>query len=138
MPCGDISETIRLELDGNDKLLDYTFSKRACGGNIGQKSMLLDQLKGFSARQIIDLEQSKLLDMLNPENSTEGFLAIKHLTIMQTCFLMLYGEMSNKTRNPVRIYSINHTPNGIELEADVKLNLDVKKIDPCNNCGCGL
>ncbi len=138
MPCSDITETIIIKLDKDNKLTDYSFLKRACGGNIGQKSFLLKHLIGYSPEDIINLRQSDLIRSLNPADSTESFLAMKHISVIQFCFQMYYGDKENNPKNAIKFYSINYDENGIELEADVKLELDVKKIDPCNNCGCGL
>ena len=138
MPCGDITETITIKLDANDKLVDYTFLKRACGGNIGQKSLVLEQLKGSSIEEITALSQTALVDMIQPTDMAEQFLIQKHLSVIQFCFDMLYGKKELHPKNMIKFYSIDYGPEGLRLEADVKLELDVKKIEPCHNCGCGL
>ena len=136
MPCSDITETIKIILDPNDRLVDYTFLKRACGGNIGQKSMLLPQLKDKTVEEIIKLSQADLIDKIKPEDKSEEFLIMKHLSVIQFCFEMHYGKKELDPKNIINIYSINYGEDGTVLEADVKLVLDINRIEPCGNCGC--
>jgi hypothetical protein len=133
VPCSDITETITIKLDLHDRLTDYTFLKRTCGSNIGQKSLLLDQLQGKSVDEISALTQNALMNRIKPIDATEQFLIQKHLSVIQLCFDMLYGRKELDPRNVIKFYSINYGPDGMELEADIKLELDVKKIEPCHN-----
>ena len=43
MPCKDVTELLEVVLDSEDRLLDYTFSKRTCGQGVGAASLLIEQ-----------------------------------------------------------------------------------------------
>jgi NifU-like protein involved in Fe-S cluster formation len=138
MPCNDITETISIKLDENDRLIRYSFIKRACGGNIGRQSLILDLLEGRSIEEILQIGQADLLAAANPSNPEERFLVLKHLIVIQSCLEIMQGLRNIDPRDRIKLYSVNYGPEGIELEADIKLNFKVEEINPCSDCGCRL
>ncbi len=61
MPCDDVGESIRVLLDKDERIIDYSLQKRSCGKAIGEVSLIGRQLYGKTATDILELELEEFL-----------------------------------------------------------------------------
>jgi hypothetical protein len=139
MPCSDISETIRVVLDHQDKLIEYTFSKQSCGQGIGTKDLLHKEFAGKTPEVILEMEPGALLDRY-PETSEEviHFLYLKHFFAIHSVMEVLIGRASGGKSQACVLAELSYDVNGLTIEADINIDLNTRKIKACGGCGtCG-
>jgi nitrogen fixation NifU-like protein len=61
--CGD-ELTVRLALDGDERIADVRFSGHGCAISQAAASMASDEVKGMSVDQLLRLDRSFVLDLL--------------------------------------------------------------------------
>lgn len=138
MPCRDVTETVRLTLDGEDRLLDYALAKRTCRRGVGTQDLLLQRVRGLSARELLALDADALFGAGGPATDLEEFLALKHLFAIQEALSVLSGDRPGGTGDRCTIGEVSSSGGEIEVRAEISLDLLTEKIRSCGRCkGCG-
>ena len=133
MPCHDVSETLRLKLEGQDRLVEYQLSKQTCGKAVGVEDLLIGELAGFSSAEILSLEPDGFVD---PEQSVEvAFLRLKHLFALQAGIRVLTGQEAGGRLNPITVVQIEYENETMLLEADISVDMITDQIKSCGACG---
>ena len=60
MPCNDISERILVDLDLNDRVINYSLTKETCGAEVGSPSLLHAMVAEKDLQAILDLDSFSL------------------------------------------------------------------------------
>ncbi|MBI2436095.1 MAG: hypothetical protein HYV26_24825, partial [Candidatus Hydrogenedentes bacterium] len=55
MPCTDVTEIIRVEVDAEDRLKSYRFIKRTCGQGVGTDALLAPEICGQQIEHLVAL-----------------------------------------------------------------------------------
>jgi hypothetical protein len=136
MPCHDVSEILRLKLDGGDQLLEYQLSKQTCGKAVGVDDLLMGELAGFSSVDILSLEPD---DFVAQEPLVEvAFLRLKHLFALQAGIRVLIGQEAGGRLSPITVVQIEYENETMILEADISVDMITNQIKSCGACGgCG-
>jgi hypothetical protein len=139
MPCNDITEIIRVVLDEHDRLKHYAFTKRTCGQGVGVTSLLLDELAGKTADEILATEPVDFIALHPSDEELEEFLTLKHLIAVQEALEVLTGRESGGPADICAAAEIVYDEGECIIEAEIKVDLVADKIKACGGCtGCGV
>ena len=138
MPCSDVTELIRVELDENDRLLDYRFVKRTCGQGVGVDCLLLSIMSGKRAQDILATAPETFLESQPAGEPIEEFLALKHLIALQSALEVLLGQSAGGAKDICAAAEIGFEDGVTTLDARIRVDLVTERIKSCGNCkGCG-
>jgi hypothetical protein len=135
MPCSDITEVLRLELDAADRLRSYALNKRTCGAPIGDEALLLPQVAGADLEALLTLSFDEVLAGVAPG---EEFLVAKHLVALQEAAAVLLGRAPTHPEAACTTVSLAAEGEALAFEALVRVDALAHKIKACGNCKrCG-
>ncbi len=134
MPCHDVTEILRVELDQCDRIVFYSLSKNSCGGSVGKPSLLKRQVKNRTAQQVLALSPDELLRRLNLRSTTWEFLHVKHLLALQTGLRVLLGQQTARPHDFCTVDSIVHDTDRVKLTAFIHSDLLTEEISACGAC----
>lgn len=138
MPCSDISETIQIRLDVDDRLRSYQLNKASCGAEVGSEALLEELVGGRSVQEILELDPGDLPQHLESVDETLEFLAFKHLFALQSTLEMYTGLQSGDPTAACTVASILHDFAGVEIQGVLASAPLEEKIRACGHCGsCG-
>lgn len=144
MPCKDITETIRVEVDTEDRFGSYALAKRTCGQGVGGYDLLLPYLRGKHVDDILKLQPEDLLNAYPPQASrkkeaeTLEFLYLKHLFAVQSVLEVYVGQASGAKNETCAASEIEWDGESTEIEAVIRVDVVIEKIKACGGCGsCG-
>ncbi|MBM3289331.1 MAG: hypothetical protein FJY92_04195 [Candidatus Hydrogenedentes bacterium] len=138
MPCSDVTEIIHVELDAEDRLQDYYFSKRSCGQGVGAGNLLIDQLRGWSAERILEYDADRYLAEFPIEDELEEFLGLKHFFAIQSVLEVLTGKEPGGKDDPCAAAEISYGDDTLVIDGQIAVDLVTEKIKACGNCrACG-
>lgn len=138
MPCNDITDQLKLSLDNNEKIIAYSLTKKVCGGEVGEKSLISDWLANKSTSEIVRTEIEQLLAEHTYRTDKREYLIIKHFLAIKAGLQILSGEKSGGVNDYCTVDSIEYSPEGIDLIAQISVNGISDEIKACGSCtGCG-
>ena len=138
MPCSDITELIRVELDESDRLKHYTFAKRTCGQGVGAESLLIDQLRGRNLDQLLAVTAEDFLAEFPIYDEIEEFLSLKHLFAVQSALEVLTGKEPGRKNDPFAAGEIQYDEHETVITGRIIVDLVTEKIKACGGCAsCG-
>jgi hypothetical protein len=138
MPCSDVTEILRIELDSQERLIDYTLTKLTCGGALGKESLLKKWCGGLSTGEILATSIDSFCDRFPTDDAVVEFVRLKHLLALQKGLRALTGEESSRPEDAITIESIEYSAHGSTLTALLKVDAVTDEIRACGRCaGCG-
>lgn len=138
MPCNDVTELIRVEIDDADCLRGYRFIKRTCGQGVGADSLIIEALAGQSVDAILAIAPETFLERYGIQDSLEEFLTLKHLIAVQSALEVLTGRAHGGPGELCAAAEIVFDAGETVLEARISVELVAERIASCGNCkGCG-
>ncbi|NUM53709.1 MAG: hypothetical protein HUU46_08705 [Candidatus Hydrogenedentes bacterium] len=138
MPCSDVTEIIHVELDAEDRLKDYYFSKRTCGQGVGAGNLLADQLRGWGLDRILAYDAERYLAEFPIEDELEEFLSLKHFFAIQSVLEVLTGKEPGGKDDPCAAAEISYGDGTLVIDGQIAVDLVTEKIKACGNCrACG-
>lgn len=135
MPCNDVTEIIQVTLDSEDRLTKYLFAKKTCGRGVGHASLLLEELSGRSAEEILSLGP----DDIRRETGIEDFLRQKHLMALQGAMAILTGEAYGGVTDWCAPLEIVREGDETLIRARILVDILTERIAACGGragCGC--
>lgn len=129
MPCSDITDVLTVELDANERLVDYRLQKQTCGAVVGAESPLLPFLFEKTVRFIEDWDG--LDEVLL--GSEERFIASKHLFALRAALDAYAGCKTAGTLTSVEMH-----PGGLRLVCVLdgpELETKIRSCGGCSSCG---
>lgn len=137
MPCGDITEKIRLSIDNDERIVSYQFSKITCGGSIGGDLPLGQPLIGTRLDSIMEMtEGSDRLSGISSSDMNE-FIKIKQIRTIKHVIKVYLGREAGGIDNQCTIAGIEYDDQGVTIDAQIKMSLDAGKVQACDHCGPG-
>jgi len=138
MPCKDVTELIRVELDASDRLASYRFVKRTCGQGVGADSLLLDELRGQPIDAIMAVDLERFVESHPVEESIEEFLMLKHLVAVQSALAVLTGQADGGPGEICAAAEVAYEDGMTVMDARISVDLVTERIKSCGGCkGCG-
>lgn len=138
MPCSDVTELIRVVVDGHDRLRDYRFVKRTCGQGVGADALLAAVLCGRPVDEVLAIAPEDFLETYPVEIAIEEFLGLKHLIAVQSALEVLTGQSAGGPKDICAAAEISFEEGETVLDARIRVDLVTDRIKSCGNCkGCG-
>jgi hypothetical protein len=138
MPCNDVTEILRLQLDHQDRVTGYSLTKRTCGGIMGKESLLMKWCGSLPATQVRDTTVDQFVAKFPTEDAVIEFVRLKHLLALQKGIAVLVGETSARPDDSIVLESVEYSAEGVELVAHIKVDMVTDEIRACGRCGsCG-
>ena len=135
MPCNDITETIRIVIDANERLVSYQLRKSNCGKAVGAESLLLEYLQNRTIPEILQLDPDSLRFGYAAKSDIEDFLHLKHLFALQMTFDTFTGGQAGGGKNAsCKIAEVSYGSDGIIIEADIAIDIITERIKACGPC----
>ncbi len=138
MPCSDVTEILRIDLDPGDHLIDYSLTKLTCGGALGKESLLKKWCGGLSTTEILSTSIDAFCTRYPTTDPVVEFVRLKHLLALQKGLRALTGEESSRPDDAIAVESIEYSQSGASLTALLKVDAVTDEIQACGRCaGCG-
>ncbi len=138
MPCKDVTELLEVVLDADDRLKDYTFSKRTCGQGVGMANLLIEQLRGRSATELQQKSAQDFLAEFPIADPVEEFLSLKHLFALQGALEVYAGIESGGKQSAFAVGGIEYGEDETRIHGRISIDIVTEKIKSCGGCSsCG-
>ena len=137
MPCGDITERIKLTLDNDNRIDSYALSKKTCGGAVGLESLILEHVGGQSIDEIIGNTELSFLQPSTAEDEIEQYLRQKHFYAIRSVLNVYVGVSPGGTGDLCTIAGIEHSSEFTVIDAEISIDLLADQVEPCDHCGPG-
>ncbi|MBE7557669.1 hypothetical protein HS125_01445 [bacterium] len=134
MPCSDVTENLALRLDPSDRLEMYVFSKKTCGGEIGNYCKLLPVVKCMTCEEILGLTPERLHRDYPPRSELEEFINLKHLFGLQAVVGAILGEKPAGVGETCTLVGVEYDQEGMTAEAEIAVDLLTDHIRACTGC----
>lgn len=131
MPCRDVTETIHVVLDGEDRLVRYSLTKHHCGCGVGERALLEGQFAGWPLEAILGLEAGEFLAGQHFADEAGEFLALKHFFALRMALEALTGRVPGGVGEQCMVASVSHDGEHLHIEVDIPIPLAVEKIRAC-------
>jgi hypothetical protein len=135
LPCSDVTELVRVTVDADDRVRDYSLHKLACGEPVGAEDLLLSALQGQTIQEILAWDAEAFLAEFPVEEPAVAFLARKHLHAVQAAVGVLTGQESGGPNDLCAAAEIQSDGDDILIEALVTVDMHTDRIAPCGPCG---
>ncbi len=138
MPCSDVTEILRVTLDLQDRVTHYSLSKLSCGASVGKPSLLRKWIDHRHISEIMAASPADVLAVMPTRSTTWEFITIKHLLAVKAGLSALTGISSGLPGELCTIANVEHGPDGISMEADIRVDIltdEIKACGGCDNCG---
>jgi hypothetical protein len=120
MVCQDTSELIKIVLDLDERLVDYSFQKESCGRMVGEERLIGPWLFGRKASEILDIDLTDFEQMIVREDDLKHFLAMKHFVAVQKGLAVLLGHNPGGPGDSCSVEYIRNSPEGMEILARLR------------------
>ena len=136
MPCSDVSEILRIDLDNDDRIIFYSLSKDSCGGGVGKPSLIRKWMKNKTTNDVLAISPSEFAHSLNLKSTTWEYLHLKHLLAIQSGIRAMSGQPPAGAIDYCVVESIEYGSDRTKMTARISVDLMTDEIKSCSNCGC--
>jgi len=137
MPCGDITERIKIRLDNESRLISYNYYKKTCGGAVGPEEMIIDGLNSKLAEEIVYLSEIDFFKFDKFENEIIEFLNLKHFFAVKSALKVFLGVTSGGIGETCTIAGVEYSNDETIVDADINIDLITDQIKAYAHCGPG-
>lgn len=135
MPCGDITEKISVVLDSGNRIKSYSFSKKTCGGSIGDDDIIKIDIIDQTAENVIKQHQYGFMQKTYTGDEIVDFLKVKHFLAIKSVLNVYLGNVPGGVGNACTITKIEYDIDSTIIHAEINSNLDAVKVKSCDHCG---
>ena len=140
MPCHDITDTLKIQLDHDSRVIQYTLRKRTCGGEVGRESLIGGWLKGQRAEKLLSTRPEAVFQAYPTKSDLGQYLIVKHFLAVQSGLAVMLGRKEGGANDHCSVESIEYGPEGMVLTAQIGVEGMTEEIKACRgSCGtkCG-
>src|SRR5690606_17313894 len=120
------------------RLADYNFSKRTCGQGVGAAALLIDQLRGRSADELLQKTAAEFLAEFPIADPVEEFLSLKHLFAIQGALEVYAGVEAGRASDAFAVAGIEYGEDTTRIRGRIDVDIVTDRIKSCGGCGtCG-
>ena len=131
MPCKDTTSEISIVLDKTDHLINFDYSKKTCGKEVGYGTGFREFCIGKSADTLVELEFEKLIDLLDLSKSETQFLLFLEWSALGAALDQYLGRLVPKDEDRYQIATIAYESDQVEIRQMVLAPSEMPKIIPC-------
>lgn len=134
MPCKDITDSIKIQLDPNNRFVRYALRKKTCQGEVGRKNLLGKWLKDKPVDDILLFTPEEALRAHPTKSNTWEYLTLKHFLSVKSALAALVGIEAGGINDHCTIESIEYGPEGTLLLAHISVDGITEEIKSCGGC----
>jgi hypothetical protein len=131
MPCNNVTETLALVLDTEERIVDYSLHKISCGEPVAGRGLIRRWAKGKTVKQILDLKPVTLSKDGSIDDTVGEYLRLKHLFSIQAALAEFVGNEATQLDDFCTIESVTYSTDGVEIRAAINLDLLTDRIKAC-------
>ncbi|KAA3634785.1 MAG: hypothetical protein DWP97_06310 [Calditrichaeota bacterium] len=138
MPCSDITDALKIQLDADDRLTRYALRKKTCGSDVGRRSLLLKWLKGMKVDDILLLQPTELFEKFPTKSKTWEYLYVKHFLAVKSGLSVMVGQTAGSVNDYCKLDSVDFSEEGTLIYAEIAvegMTDEIKACGGCNSCG---
>ena len=131
MPCDDISATITVVLDKEERLRYYLFEKLTCGKIIPLSQEMQAHCKGMSIDALAALRLEELVRALGVADEDSFFVLDKELDALQSAIANYRGSDPSLDLDRYKIESIEYGEETIRIRQLILEPKPAERLDSC-------
>ncbi len=131
MPCKDTTSMMTVNLDHDNRLIEFQFNKVTCSKEIGEGVEYRDLCEGKSAQEVLDLEFSDVLQRLNLVDTEVQFLVYLQWDALRSALLQYLGKEDLVDSERYQIASVEFDEKGVCIRQVIRPPQDMPKIQSC-------
>ena len=131
MPCKDTTSQIIVQLDQNEQLLDFSFSKMTCNNEIKSDTPYKQYCRGKNIQDLLDIDLSTALTEMQVKDTDEQFLMSLEWDALRTALQQYSGIESNIDYDRYKISAIISTADYIEIRETIFPPKGMPEPAPC-------
>lgn len=135
MPCNDITEILKIKLDGDNRIVSYSLTKNTCGGGVGIGSAIEGWLKNRPAEEVLESSLNSFLEAHPIDSDQPEFFMRKNFEAVHNGLAVMLGYRSGTADDSCAVDTISYGPDGTELIARIRVSLETRNINSCGSCG---
>jgi len=135
MPCGDITDILTVKLDPEDRVIDYSLTKRTCGGKVGKVRLIKKWLIGKNAKLVTTTDHVDFQRDIKVRSDLNEYIHLKHFLAVKKGLSVMLGLDSGGPDDRCTVENIVYGPEGTEMMAHINVDGVVDDIKSCGpNC----
>jgi len=131
MPCKDTTSLMTVNLNHEDRLVDFNFNKVTCSKEIGEGIVYRDLCVGKSIQEILDLAFDTVLGKLNLIETEEQFLVYMQWDALRSALFQYLGNEEQVDPERYQIASVESDEDGVCIKQVIRPPQDMPKIQSC-------
>jgi hypothetical protein len=134
MPCDDLTESIWIVIDAQERIATYCLRKAACAGAVGEESLLLDRLRGYTVTDILQLDIPGWCGSFRFSDDLDRFLTLKHLFALRAALEAFVGMQPGGPTSRCAVAAVGHDGENTLISAELKMPVLSAIIEGCVCC----
>lgn len=131
MPCKDTTSRVTIQLDPNDRLTDFDFSKITCGKEIGGATGYKDFCAGKEIDDIVAVEFQDILNILKPRGTEDQFFLFLEWDALRSGLLQYSGHDEEVDLDRYQVASIEYNEGQVKIIQIIRPPKEMPKIKSC-------
>lgn len=131
MPCKDTTSQVTIQLDHDDRLTDFDFSKITCSKEIGGATGYKDFCTGKEIAEIVAIEFQDVLNTLNPQETEDQFFLFLEWDALRSGLLQYSGHGEAVDLDRYQVASIEYDEGQVKIIQHIKPPKEMPKIVSC-------
>ncbi|VAX36020.1 hypothetical protein MNBD_UNCLBAC01-2172 [hydrothermal vent metagenome] len=133
MPCSDSSSSIVLQLNQDEKFLNFDFAKITCGQEITANTGYAQYCLKKSLDEILNFSYEQLRKDLNITEEDVQFILYSEWDALRTVIMQYLGrEDENMDIDRCQITAVEHSEEGVEIALVILPPKEMPKIFSCH------
>lgn len=120
-----------VNLDHDNRLVDFNFNKVTCSKEIGDGVEYRDLCEGKSVQEVLDLAFDSVLERLQLIDTEEQFLVYLQWDALRSALLQYLGHEEQVDEERYQIASVEYDENGVCIRQVIRPPQDMPKIQSC-------
>ena len=131
MPCKDTTSLMIVNLDHDNRLVDFTYNKVTCSKEIGEGVEYRDLCVGKNVQDVLELAFDTVLEKLNLVETEEQFLVYLQWDALRSALFQYLGKEEGVDEERYQIASVEYDEDGVSIHQVIRPPRDMPKIKSC-------
>lgn len=136
MPCNNISDVLELTIGSDDKIADYSLTKRSCGGAVPASRTIKTWLSSITIDELLLVNPDQFLNAHPTDDEVLEYLLLKHFFSARAGAAAILGKEPFGAEDFCTIETIEQTSEGLKATALIRIDAVTDEIKSCGRC-CG-
>ncbi len=131
MPCKDTTSRVTIQLDDDDRLTDFDFSKITCSKEIGGGTGFMEFCAGKDIAEIVAVEFQDILNALKPQGTEDQFFLFLEWDALRSALLQYSGHAEEVDLDRYQVASIEYDEGQVKIIQIIRPPKEMPKIESC-------